>query len=57
MVKNAKASGNQAMVRKIWTPGFIFVLTGAISAFRNGAVRSETANSSRTQQRFGMAIL
>jgi hypothetical protein len=41
-VKNAKASGNQAMVRKIWTPGFIFVLTGAISAFRNGAVREKT---------------
>jgi len=41
-VKNAKASGKQAMVRKIWTPGFIFVLTGAISAFRNGAVREKT---------------
>jgi hypothetical protein len=34
MVKNSKASGNQAMVRKIQAPGFIFVLTGAISALR-----------------------
>jgi hypothetical protein len=42
MVKNAKASGNQAMVRKTWAPGFIFVLTGAISAVRNGAVREKT---------------
>ena len=32
MMKSAKASGNQAMVRKIRAPGFIFVLTGAISA-------------------------
>jgi hypothetical protein len=42
MVKNAKASGNQAMVRKIRAPGFIFVLSGAISAFRNGAIREKT---------------
>jgi hypothetical protein len=34
MVKIAKASGNQAVVRKTRTPGFIFVLTGAISASR-----------------------
>jgi hypothetical protein len=37
MVKNAKAFGNQAVVRKIRAPGFIFVLTGAISAFRTWA--------------------
>jgi hypothetical protein len=34
MVKKTKVSGNQAMVRKIWGPGFIFVVTGAIAAFR-----------------------
>jgi membrane protein CcdC involved in cytochrome C biogenesis len=34
MMKSVKASGNQAMVRKMRAPGFIFVLTGAISAFR-----------------------
>jgi hypothetical protein len=34
MVKKTKVSGNQAMVRKIRTPGFIFVVTGAIAAFR-----------------------
>jgi hypothetical protein len=38
MVKIAKASGNQAMVRKIRAPGFIFVLTGAISASRPEAL-------------------
>jgi hypothetical protein len=32
MMKSAKASGNQAMVRKIRAPGFIFVLKGVISA-------------------------
>jgi hypothetical protein len=37
MVKKTKASGNQAMVRKIWAPGFIFVVTGAIIAFRSWA--------------------
>jgi hypothetical protein len=31
---SAKASGNQAMVRKIRAPGFIFVADRAISAFR-----------------------
>jgi hypothetical protein len=36
MMKSAKASGNQAMVRKIRAPGFIFVLTGAIPASRPG---------------------
>jgi hypothetical protein len=31
---SAKASGNQAMVRKIRAPGFIIVLARANSAFR-----------------------
>jgi hypothetical protein len=32
MMKSTKASGNQAMVRNIRAPGFIFVPAGAISA-------------------------
>jgi len=39
--EDLKASGNQAMVHKIWAPGFNFVPVGAISAINPGRELNE----------------
>jgi hypothetical protein len=44
IMKTSKASGNQAMVRKMTAPGFIFVRAGTIRPFAPGYGASGALN-------------